>query len=86
MTKKNTVVPEVVVPEEVKEVAIYEVRMYMKSGNMIELNNLVDFTIDITSSQKGMRWSFADWHTGFKLMSTGIDIEQIECVAFRIQN
>lgn len=85
MARKKTVAPEVVATEEVKEATIYEVRIYMKSGSVIELDNLVSFSIDITSSQKGMQWQFADWHTGFKLISTGIDIEQIECATYREQ-
>lgn len=65
---------------------LYEVRLYMKSGNVIELVNLINFKFETKPTGKVVSWEHHPDDNTFTLLGGGtLDIDQIEAITNRVQ-
>ena len=60
----------------------------MKSGNMIELFNLLSFKFDQTyAGSKTVSWKYHPDENSFNLMGGGtLDLDQIEAITHKVQD
>lgn len=65
---------------------LYEVRLYMKSGNVIDLKNLTSFKFNSDAFGKKVSWEHHEADETFTLLGGGtLDLDQIEAVTSRKQ-
>jgi hypothetical protein len=65
---------------------LYKVRLYMKSGNVIELVNLKSFNFKQDGIGKKLNWEHHPEDNTFTLLGGGtLDLDQIEAVTSRTQ-
>jgi hypothetical protein len=67
--------------------ALYEARIYMKSGNVIELSNLKSLNYKQDSIGKKITWEHHPDDNTFNLLGGGtLDLDQIEAITSRRQD
>lgn len=70
-----------------EESKLYEIRIYMKSGNVIDMSNVLQFDYVNNSARKCITWKYHPDDNTFNIMGgNSLDLDQIEAITHRTQD